>query len=44
MGGSDQSHKKVDSSRSWILYQYYTSKVSCNDKACVPAKLIHPFT
>ncbi|KAJ5997841.1 hypothetical protein N7499_005765 [Penicillium canescens] len=26
MGGSDQSHKKVDSSRSWILYQYYHSK------------------
>ncbi|KAJ5359304.1 uncharacterized protein N7496_011717 [Penicillium cataractarum] len=27
MGGSDQSHKKVDSSRSWILYQYYHSRV-----------------
>ncbi|EDN05659.1 CDP-diacylglycerol-inositol 3-phosphatidyltransferase PIS [Histoplasma capsulatum] len=26
MGGSGQSHKKVDSSRSWILYQYYNSK------------------
>ncbi|OJJ45700.1 hypothetical protein ASPZODRAFT_133561 [Penicilliopsis zonata CBS 506.65] len=26
MGGSGQSHKKVDSSRSWILYQYYHSK------------------
>lgn len=28
MGGSNQSHKKVDSSRSWILYQYYNSRVS----------------
>lgn len=27
MGGSGQSHKKVDSSRSWILYQYYHSRV-----------------
>ncbi|KAE8149437.1 CDP-alcohol phosphatidyltransferase-domain-containing protein [Aspergillus avenaceus] len=27
MGGSSQSHKAVDSSRSWILYQYYHSKV-----------------
>ncbi|KAL2003202.1 hypothetical protein VTN02DRAFT_4702 [Thermoascus thermophilus] len=26
MGGSGQSHKKIDSSRSWILYQYYHSK------------------
>ncbi|KAF7595324.1 CDP-diacylglycerol-inositol 3-phosphatidyltransferase [Aspergillus hancockii] len=26
MGGSSQSHKKIDSSRSWILYQYYNSK------------------
>lgn len=26
MGGSGQSHKKVDSNRSWILHQYYTSK------------------
>ncbi|KAJ5458498.1 hypothetical protein N7475_009886 [Penicillium sp. IBT 31633x] len=26
MGGSSQSHKKVDPSRSWIMYQYYTSK------------------
>ncbi|KAK2742641.1 CDP-diacylglycerol-inositol 3-phosphatidyltransferase [Onygenales sp. PD_40] len=26
MGGSGQSHKKVDSSRSWILYQYYNSR------------------
>lgn len=25
MGGGDQSHKKVDSSRSWILNQYYTN-------------------
>ncbi|KAJ5765009.1 hypothetical protein N7520_004568 [Penicillium odoratum] len=25
-GGSNQSHKKVDSSRSWVLYQYYNSK------------------
>ena len=28
MGGSNQSHKKIDSSRSWILYQYYNNKVS----------------
>lgn len=27
MGGGDQSHKKVDSSRSWILNQYYTNNV-----------------
>lgn len=27
MGGSNQSHKKIDSSRSWVLYQYYNSKV-----------------
>jgi CDP-diacylglycerol--inositol 3-phosphatidyltransferase len=27
MGGSDQSHKKVDKSRSWILNLYYTNKV-----------------
>jgi CDP-diacylglycerol--inositol 3-phosphatidyltransferase len=26
MGGSGQSHKKVDSKRSWILYQYYHSR------------------
>lgn len=26
MGGSGQSHKKVEASRSWILYQYYNSK------------------
>lgn len=28
MGGSSQSHKKVDATRSWVLYQYYHSKVS----------------
>lgn len=28
-GGADQSHKKVDSSRSWILHQYYTNRVCC---------------
>jgi hypothetical protein len=27
MGGAGESHKKVDSSRSWILHQYYTSRV-----------------
>jgi len=26
MGGADQSHKKVDKSRSWILNLYYTNK------------------
>lgn len=28
MGGSGQSHKKVDESRSWILKQYYSNNVS----------------
>ena len=28
MGGSGQSHKKVDSSRSYILHLYYTNRVS----------------
>ncbi|KAJ5288232.1 hypothetical protein N7478_003918 [Penicillium angulare] len=27
MGGSNQSHKKVDSNRSWVLYQYYNNKM-----------------
>lgn len=27
MGGADQSHKKVDKSRSYILNLYYTNKV-----------------
>src|SRR6202000_3076199 len=27
MGGSDQSHKKVDESRSWVLKQYYSNNV-----------------
>jgi CDP-diacylglycerol--inositol 3-phosphatidyltransferase len=27
MGGAGHSHKKVDSSRSWILHKYYTSRV-----------------
>ena len=31
MGGSGQSHKKVDSSRSWVLHQYYTNRVSLCD-------------
>lgn len=26
MGGSSQSHKKIDATRSWVLYQYYHSK------------------
>lgn len=26
-GGSNQSHKKIDPSRHWALYQYYHSKV-----------------
>jgi CDP-diacylglycerol--inositol 3-phosphatidyltransferase len=29
MGGANQSHKKIDSSRSWVLYLYYNSRVSC---------------
>ena len=29
MGGSKQSHKSVDSSRSYILHLYYTNRVSC---------------
>jgi CDP-diacylglycerol--inositol 3-phosphatidyltransferase len=32
MGGSDQSHKKVDKSRSWILNLYYTNKVREHSK------------
>lgn len=28
MGGAGKSHKAVDSSRSWILHKYYTSRVS----------------
>lgn len=27
MGGASLSHKKVEASRSWVLYQYYHSKV-----------------
>jgi hypothetical protein len=27
MGGANQSHKKIDSSRSWVLYLYYNSRV-----------------
>lgn len=27
MGGAEKSHKAVDSSRSWILHKYYTSRV-----------------
>lgn len=27
MGGTDQSHKSVDASRSWLLNLYYTNKV-----------------
>jgi CDP-diacylglycerol--inositol 3-phosphatidyltransferase len=27
MGGSEQSHKNVDESRSWILKQYYSNNV-----------------
>lgn len=27
MGGSNQSHKKIDPDRNWVLYQYYHSKV-----------------
>lgn len=28
MGGSAQSHKNVDATRSWLLKQYYSDKVS----------------
>ena len=28
MGNSGQSHKQVDASRSWLLYMYYSNKVS----------------
>jgi CDP-diacylglycerol--inositol 3-phosphatidyltransferase len=27
MGGSDQSHKKIDEGRSWVLKQYYSNNV-----------------
>lgn len=30
MGGSEQSHKKVDQSRSKLLHLYYTNKVSAS--------------
>jgi hypothetical protein len=30
MGGSDQSHKKVDQSRSRLLHLYYNNRVSCH--------------
>lgn len=30
MGGSNQSHKSVDKSRSWLLNLYYTNKVRRN--------------
>lgn len=38
MGGSSQSHKKVDPTRSWIMYQYYTNKVRCRQPfiVCLP--------
>jgi CDP-diacylglycerol--inositol 3-phosphatidyltransferase len=29
MGGSGQSHKKVDETRSWVLKQYYSNTVRC---------------
>jgi hypothetical protein len=29
MGGSGQSHKKVDESRSWVLKMYYSNNVRC---------------
>lgn len=28
MGGSGQSHKKVDPKRSWLLHLYYSNKAS----------------
>jgi phosphatidylglycerophosphate synthase len=31
MGGQDESHKKVDESRSWILKQYYSNNVRLNN-------------
>ena len=29
MGGSGQSHKKIDEGRSWVLKQYYSNNVGC---------------
>ena len=34
MGGSDQSHKKIDQSRSRLLYLYYNNRVSCYSTEC----------
>ena len=28
-GGSNESHKNVKATQSWLLYQYYHSKVCC---------------
>lgn len=33
MGGSDQSHKQVDKTRSWLLNLYYTNKVCPADRS-----------
>jgi len=35
MGGSAESHKNVDKSRSWLLNLYYTNKVRCSYKGCL---------
>lgn len=34
MGGSGQSHKKIDESRSWILKMYYSNNV-CARTSCL---------
>lgn len=38
MGGANQSHKKIDSSRSRVLYYYYHSRVSPDQSLCAPEK------
>jgi len=40
MGGSGQSHKKVDESRSWVLNMYYSNNVSSLECRAVGIELI----
>lgn len=30
--GNEQSHKKVDENRSWLLHKYYTNRVGCSPR------------
>jgi len=42
MGGSGQSHKKVDQGRSWLLHLYYTKKVLPRPPSCLPIIALLP--